>query len=371
MKELWLNQIKLTNFKNYASASIKLDKKLNCFVGNNGMGKTNLLDAVYYLCTGKSNFRSADKIITKKESPFFRLEGTFQLASVREKIVAKVIPNKKKELIRNDIPYKKLSEHIGLLPIVFICSDDISLIREGSEERRRFINNILAQTDREYLRAIIQYQTVLKQRNALLKSLSDQYGVPSDTLLDVYTEQLIGPGIFIHARRTAFTRELLPIIRNNYGKISQDAEIVGSTYQSQLTDQDFRSLLKENLRRDQILQRTTVGVHKDDWKFSIEEAPFKKFGSQGQLKSFAIALKLTEYHFLQQELQKKPLLILDDIFDKLDQSRVDQLLSLVISGDFGQILISDTHADRVQSLTETKYQNGIFFQIENGSASLL
>ena len=371
MEELWLDHITITNFKNYSSQAVRFDKKLNCLVGRNGMGKTNLLDAVNYLCAGKSKFKLADRLIARRGEAFFRLDGHFCLGDGKEQIVAKVRPQKKKEFLRNDIPYKRLSEHVGLLPVVFTCTDDLELIREGSEERRRFIDNILAQTDSRYLQEIILYQGLLKQRNAILKSWNDPTARPDAGLLDIYSEQMIRPAEYIHEKRKDFTAMFRPAFQQQYTRISGDAESVGIRYRSQLTERDFSALLEETRPKDLLLQRTTTGIHKDDWQFTIDESPLKQFGSQGQLKSFAISLKLTEYHILQDLLQKKPLLILDDIFDKLDQHRVDQLLQLVLRGNYGQILISDTHPERIRELAKGKYEGGNYYKIEYGSATLL
>ena len=371
MKELWLDRISITNFKNYGSQTIELDKKLNCLLGRNGMGKTNLLDAVNYLCTGKSKFRLVDKLITRRGESFFRVDGLFQLGPDRENIVAKVIPQKKKEFLRNEVPYKRLSEHVGLLPLVFICTGDLELIREGSEERRRFMDNILAQTDPQYLAQIILYQSLLKQRNAVLKAWNVPAPPGNDGLLEIYSEQMIGPAAYIHERRRSFTELFLPAFQEHYSILCNAAENVGIRYRSHLNGDDFAALLEETRPKDILLQRTTTGIHKDDWIFTIDDSPLKQFGSQGQLKSFSISLKLTEYQMLQNFLQKKPLLILDDIFDKLDQYRVDQLLQLVLGGEYGQILISDTHPERIRNLTKEKYEGGNFYKIEYGSATLL
>lgn len=368
MKELWLYSIKLTHFKNYTTQTFHLDKKMNGFVGLNGMGKTNLLDAVFYACSGKSKFGAPDKLILQKASPFFRLEASFLLDNQPETIVAKVMPQKSKELLRNDIPYQKLSEHLGLLPVVFCASDDIALITEGSEDRRRFVDNILAQTDRDYLNALVQYQSILKQRNALLKNIpaSNFYN-----LLEIYAKQLIQPGKLIFDKRTSFTSKLSELFQHHYNTISGAAETVSISYESQLQQDTFEALLSNCTEKDVFLQRSTVGIHKDDWSFQIDESPIKRFGSQGQLKSFALALKLAEFFYIQQILQKTPILILDDIFDKLDEHRVNHLLSIVMNPPFGQILISDTHLERVRKLSLGKYPDGKFYQIANGSGNLL
>ncbi len=371
VERLSLSNLKVANFKNYRAQILTFDSQLNCFVGKNGMGKTNLLDAVYYLCMGKSKFKVPDKSIVRQQERFFRLEGKFDCCGKYENITASVLAGKKKELKRNDIAYKKLSHHIGLLPIVFIAPDDTSLILEGSEERRRFVDNTLSQIDPDYLRLVIQYHAVLKRRNILLK----QYGEHNDAnllyLIDIIGRQLIEPGRIIHEKRSAFLREVQPIFQHFHRQITQGNETASISYKSKLHEEDFGELLIEAKPKDILLQRTTIGIHKDDLYFGIDDLPIKQFGSQGQLKSFLLALRLAEYEILKKRKKKFPILILDDLFDRLDEERVNQIIALIAKSGFGQIFISDTHLFRIRDIAASLNLKGNFFKIHDGSAKLL
>ena len=342
-----LETIKLTHFKNYRTATVHCSPKLNCFVGLNGMGKTNLLDAIYYLCMGRSHFRQNDRNIVLHEEQFFRLEGHFKRKKKKEKIVAKVIPGQKKSLERNEVLYPKISEHLGFLPVVMISPDDTQLATEGSEERRRFLDHSLSQIDREYLHALLTHNKILKQRNAALKQMG-QAGVFNPELIQAYDKQILSPAQLIFEKRKAFVKNFEPDFDSFYRKISGNREHIKIEYQSQLAKQSYEELLRESIEKDKVLQRTTKGIHKDEINILLNGHPLKRFGSQGQLKSFVLALKLAQYLILQKEKEIDPLLLLDDIFDKLDGQRVRFLLKLLDEKNFGQIFISDTHKDRVE-----------------------
>lgn len=316
------------------------------------MGKTNLLDAVYYLCMGKSYFVNNDSHISLHGSEFFRLEGHFKRDSKSEKIVAKVLPRKKKELERNGVAYAKLSEHVGLLPVVIIIPDDTLLATEGSEERRRFLDNTISQLDPVYLRHLIQYQKVLRQRNAALKKMGEN-GRFQESLLEIYDHQLLEPGQYIFEKRTTFVKDFEPLLAQTYQLISDEAETAGCRYRSPLQKEpDLLELLKEAREKDRILQRTTTGLHRDDLIFQLDGFPLKRFASQGQLKSYILALKLAQYEVIKTHTRQAPLLLLDDIFDKLDEHRVQQLITLLQEGDYGQIFITDTDEKRVSQILE-------------------
>ena len=365
---MYLQQLKLTQFKNYTRQQLDFSARLNAFVGMNGMGKTNLLDAIYYLCMCKSHFGTNDRDVVQHEQEFLRLEGYFIKNDKREKVVAKVIPRKKKEFERNDVAYSRLSEHIGLLPVVFIAPDDTYLAKEGSEARRRFLDNTLSQLDREYLRQLIIYNKVIKQRNAALKNFAaERYFDPA--LLLIYDDQLLEPAAVIHQKRMEWMAIFNPLFEEYYRVISGDREAVGVRYRSQLTDADFKTLLDEVQEKDRILQRSTVGIHRDDLVFTINDYPLKKFSSQGQLKSFVLALKLAQYELLRRDKSIPPLLLLDDVFDKLDRSRVQQLLQLILEKDFGQIFITDTHESRLAEIIDGFGADYKVFKVENGVAS--
>ncbi|MCB0554037.1 MAG: DNA replication/repair protein RecF [Phaeodactylibacter sp.] len=358
----------LTNFKNYESQRIDCSPRLNCYVGHNGMGKTNLLDAVYYLCMGKSHFNLPDSLIARHNEAFFRLEGHFLRENRPERIVAKVTPRKKKELERNNTAYLRLSEHVGLLPVVMIAPDDTYLATEGSEARRRFLDNTLSQLDNHYLQQLITYNKVLQQRNALLKQFADN-GRYNTALIEAYDQQLLGPGRAIHEARRQFMSRFQGILREKYRVISGEAESIDCTYDSKLNDHSFESLLEDAREKDRILQRTTVGIHKDDLDFTIAGYPLKRFASQGQLKSFVLALKLAQYRLLQSEKKMAPILLLDDIFDKLDNERVRHLLGLLLEGDFGQVFITDTDENRLGAIVEHFGQEYLNYRVDNGKAT--
>ena len=313
------------------------------------MGKTNLLDAIYYLCMCKSHFGVSDSYIKKHETDFFRVEGQFTKGKKRYKTVAKVKPKEQKTFELNDVPYDKLAEHIGRFPVVMITPFDTELALEGSEVRRKFIDNTLSQIDATYLSALISYNRLLKQRNATLKQFAETKRI-DEGLLDIFDDQMEAPALLIHQKRREFSEQFIPIFQAFYKVISNDQENVNYKYRSQLKDVNFLNLLKENRQKDLILNRSTVGIHKDDLLFKIEDYPLKKFASQGQMKSFILALKLAQYELLRIEKDCAPLLLLDDIFDKLDRQRVTQLLQLLFDKNFGQIFFSDTHENRLSEI---------------------
>jgi DNA replication and repair protein RecF len=294
-------------------------------------------------------------------------EGQFEREGKRERIVAKVIPRKKKELERNDVPYQRLSEHVGLLPVVMIAPDDTYLVSDGSEARRSFLDNTLSQIDNAYLHQLIAYNKLLKQRNALLKQFGEQ-GRYDRAMVEVYDQQMLAPAQAIHEARTAFMQGFQPLVQQAYAQISGEAESIDCTYRSKLTDTPFATLLAEAAEKDRILQRTTVGIHKDDLVFEISGYPLKRFASQGQLKSFVLSLKLAQYQVLREEKKVPPLLLLDDIFDKLDGQRVTQLLQLLQQQAFGQAFITDTDETRLSAIIRETGQPFLKYRITQGQA---
>ncbi len=364
---LHLNRLILTNFKNYAFEQLQFHPGLNCIVGMNGMGKTNLLDAIYYACMGKSYFGVTDRDIVMQGTDFFRLEAHFEREKKTEKIVVKVMPRKKKALERNDVAYQKISEHVGLLPVVIIAPDDTRIATEGSEGRRRFLDNTLSQIDQQYLRMLIRYNHILKQRNAALKQFGEQRKT-DPTLLQIYDDQLIKPALHLHEKRSAFLADFGPELAQTYQVISGEREVVNCAYQSTLTEKDFRQILLDTREKDMILQRTTAGPHRDDLDFSIEARPVKRFASQGQLKSFILSLKLAQYRILKMKKKLAPILLLDDIFDKLDNERIKHLIQLLIRDEYGQIFITDTHKDRVSEIIAKSGAEHQQFSIDSGTA---
>jgi DNA replication and repair protein RecF len=293
---------------------------------------------------------------------FFVIDGSFEMDDRPEQIVCSLKKNQKKILKRNGRIYEKFSDHVGLIPLVIISPADRDLIVEGSETRRRFIDSVISQSDQMYLQQLIQYQKVLQQRNALLKYFALNQVFETDTL-EIYNEQLNTLGHQIHQKRKLFIEEFTPIFNQYYGMISQDAESVQLIYESQLEAKSLLELLGENISKDRILQYTSSGIHKDDLLFEIEHHPVKKFGSQGQQKSFLIALKLAQFEFIKKQCGKKPILLFDDIFDKLDEHRVAQIISMVNNDEFGQLYISDTHPERTENIVKQTHQSYKIFNL--------
>lgn len=350
-----LKNISLLNYKNIAEARYEFDARINCFTGHNGVGKTNVLDAVYHLAYGKSYFNPLAVQNIRHGEDFFVIDGVFEKDGRTEQIVCSLKKGQKKALKRNGKLYEKFSEHIGLIPLVIISPSDTDLITEGSETRRKFIDTVISQLDPAYLQQLINYQKVLSQRNALLKYFALNRTFDSETLL-IYNEQLSTPGHAIFEKRRQFLKDFIPIFNKHHRAITDAAENVSLVYDSQLHDNDLTALFGESLQRDRVLQFTTVGIHKDDLLFEIDGHPIKKFGSQGQQKSFLIALKLAQFDFIKKQSGVLPILLFDDIFDKLDETRVAKIVKMIDDDVFGQIFISDTHADRTEAIIKETHQ---------------
>jgi len=362
---MYLQQLSLINFKNYTEAELVFIDGVNAFTGNNGAGKTNILDAVYYLSLCKSYFNAIDSQQIKQGTDFFILNGTFQKNEVPETVACSVKRNQKKIFKRNKKDYTRLADHIGLFPLVMVSPYDTSIIMEGSEERRKFIDNAISQTDHHYLDELIAYNKVLANRNAVLKAIADT-GRFDPGLLEVLDEQLIASGSRIFEKRRAFMEGFTGIFHKYYQYLTDNAEQVQMNYESQLLESTFSDLLMRTVEKDRILERTTAGIHRDDLNFSIHQMPLKKFGSQGQQKSFLIALKLAQYSYLQQKKGFKPLLLLDDIFDKLDEHRVTKLMQLVSDHEFGQVFITDASAGRVNRIFKAIDVDVKLFKVAGG-----
>jgi len=357
-----LKNLSLINYKNFESKNFDFDSKINCFVGANGIGKTNALDAIYHLSLGKSYFNPVATQNIRHEANFFVLEGTFEKDNREEKIVCSLKRGAKKIIKRNSKAYDRLSDHIGFLPLVIISPADSDLIVEGSDTRRKFMDGVVSQSDKAYLQDLIKYNKVLSQRNSLLKYFAANQTFDATTLA-VYNEQLVEYGTPIHEKRAVFLETFIPIFKEQYGIISGGNENVSLTYQSKLSDNEFLDLLEKNLGRDKALQYTSVGIHKDDLNFKITDYPIKKFGSQGQQKSFLIALKFAQFHFMKEVAKTTPILLLDDIFDKLDENRVSHIIALVDNENFGQIFISDTHPERTENVVKNIHQSYKIFTL--------
>ncbi|KAA1246461.1 DNA replication/repair protein RecF [Aquimarina sp. RZ0] len=346
-----LKMLSLINYKNFESINFEFDDKINCFVGDNGVGKTNILDAIYHLSFGKSYFNPITRQNIKHDADFFVVEGIYEKANREEKVLVSAKRNQKKVIKRNAKAYETFSEHIGFLPLVIISPADRDLITDGSDTRRKFIDGVISQSDRSYLTTLLKYSKVVSQRNSLLKYFAANNTFDSITL-DIYNQQLHELGTFVYQKRATFLEIFIPIFIERYAAISSGEEKVSLSYQSKLSENDLLILLEQNLAKDRILQYTSVGIHKDDLSFEINEYPIKKFGSQGQQKSFLIALKLAQFDFIKKQSKVHPLLLLDDIFDKLDEKRVEHIIKLVGDQNFGQLFISDTHADRTENVVK-------------------
>jgi DNA replication and repair protein RecF len=363
---MYLKQLSVINFKNYEEAELSFSEGVNAFLGNNGAGKTNLLDAIHYLSLCKSYFNPIDSQQIKQGTDFFIITGQFHKNEQHEAVACSVKRNQKKQFKRNKKDYQRLADHIGLLPLVMVSPYDISIIIEGSEERRKFIDNVISQTDNQYLDELIIYNKVLANRNAFLKLIADT-GRYDPRLLEVLDEQLIVSGNRIFNKRKAFMEVFTVIFNNHYQFLSDDAEQVELIYESQLLNDGFAGLLKKSMEKDRALERTTIGIHKDELQFAIHGMSMKKFGSQGQQKSFLIALKLAQYSFLDQKKGFKPLLLLDDIFDKLDDRRVTKLMQMVSNNDFGQVFITDTSDVRVGNIFNNMDVPIRIFKVKEGA----
>lgn len=359
---MYLQKLTLFNFKNFESQSFEFQDKINCFVGDNGVGKTNVLDAIYYLSFGKSYFNPVASQNIRHQQDFFMVEGNYHINDREETIVCSLKRGQKKVIKRNDKDYERFSDHIGFLPLVIISPADRDLIVEGSEIRRKFIDSVISQSDKTYLKALINYNKVLAQRNALLKYFAANRTF--DALnLKVYDEQLEQFGTLIHQRRKEFLEIFTPIFEARYKVIANAKEKVSLKYKTQLDEGPLSTLLTQNLERDRVIQYTGVGIHKDDLQFEIDGYPVKKFGSQGQQKSYLIALKLAQFDFIKNQAKLKPILLLDDIFDKLDDLRVAQIIDLVNQDEFGQLFISDTHPERTEEVVKKTNQSYQIFKL--------
>lgn len=358
---LHLSYIKLTNFRNYKEQDISFCEGLNILSGPNGAGKTNLLEAVNYLCLTKGYFHTGDSGAVNFNEDFFRLQGNFISENRTESISLAFQSGTPKLLKHDEILYEKLADHIGKFPLVVIAPDDIVLILDGSEERRKWLDNTISQVNRLYLDDLMQYNRVLMQRNALLKQWYAGQSRDED-LMNVIDEQLANLGAQIYEERKASLKILIPLLNQHYAFISDAHEAALMKYDSLLNENDFAKSLLANREKDMILQRTTAGIHRDDLDFQLNEMSIKKFGSQGQKKSFLIALKLAQFDFIAKKKNETPLLLLDDIFDKLDQHRSEKLLTDAASKNRGQVFITCTEwKQKIKTDKQLRH-----FKIESG-----
>jgi len=360
---MFLHKLSVANFKNYELADLVFSDKINCFTGNNGVGKTNLLDAIHYLSFCKSYFNPADTQNIRHNQEFFAISGSFFRNGDSPDLVQCIQKrNQRKRFLLNKKEYDRLSDHIGHFPLIMISPYDRDLINEGSEVRRKYIDSVISQFDKLYLDDLIQYNKVLLQRNALLKAFAEKNYYDRGQL-EIWDEQLIRLGRQLYGKRSQFLESFIPIFQHYYTYISGGIEKVGVRYDSHLCNAEMEALIRDNLSRDMSAQSSTVGIHKDDLEFTLDGYLVKKFGSQGQQKSFVVAIKLAQFDYTRNIKGYKPVLLLDDVFDKLDDMRVQQLISMVSRHNFGQVFITDTSEDRIRHVFDAIDIDHKFFSL--------
>ena len=357
-----LNSLSILNYKNIREAELVFSPNINCFIGNNGMGKTNILDAIYFLSFCKSHSNSIDSQNILHGAEFCLLQGKYTLGDQTEDIYCGMKMRQKKQFKRNKKEYERLSDHIGLLPLVLVSPDDSELIQGGSEERRKFIDGVISQYNKTYLNNLLQYNNALKQRNALLKSEKPV----DDSLLDIWEEQMAALGNYIYEQRKLFIDEFIPVFQNYYSYISVGNEQISLSYHSQHHDRDIKTKMLATRDRDRILGYSTQGIHKDDLEMTLSNQLIRRVGSQGQNKTFLIALKLAQFALLARKGHTLPVLLLDDIFDKLDATRVEQIIKLVSGDGFGQIFITDTNRKYLDEILAAMDHAYCLFKVEKG-----
>lgn len=367
---LHLQRLHLVNFRNYREAAVEFDSAVQCLLGDNGSGKTNLLDAIHYLAFTRTSLNSSDGENVTTGETWFSISGNFAMAEKQADVSVTYQVGQKKSVFENGLEYPRLSLHLGKYPVVLIAPADIELVWDGGEVRRRFFDTLLSQVDREYLDNLISYNAHLKMRNSMLRLFGEKGKVDND-LLESNDHRLAPSANFIYARRRHFITQFTPVLAERYSLISGvEAEVAGIEYRSDLSSSDFSELLSKNLQRDLLLQRTTAGIHRDDFDFRLNGFELKRYGSQGQQKSFLLGLKLAEFDVISKVKQFKPILLLDDIFDKLDNDRISRLISLMRRDTFGQIFLTDARPDRTQQLLSGSGVNSKHFAVKSGIVSV-
>ncbi len=364
-----LERLQLTHFRNLLTQTLEFGPGVHFIAGANGAGKTNLLDAIYYLCLTRSHFSYGDAASIATGENWLRLAGVFALGGKTERVALKLQPRKGKTVERAGVPYGSLVEHVGLLPAVMISPADVELATGSPEERRRFLDQTIAQYDPGYLSALVTYNRLLKLRGALLKDASHPLEVDL-TLLGTYDRQLAKPAQRIFETRSSFVEQLRPLFQELYTAISGGSERASMYYGSKLAERPYNELLQRARDQDLLLRRTNVGPHRDELELQLDDRPLRRFASQGQLKSFVLAMRLGQSRILQAQQGKAPLLLLDDLFDRLDARRVQQLLDLILHERYGQVFVTDTHPTRLAAL-RTGERTAHYFEVQNGSVSRL
>ena len=360
-----LEKIVISDYRNIQLQELEFSPNVNCISGNNGEGKTNLLDAIYYMSMTKSAFAASDKFNLRHGAEEFSLAGTYRMESgLSSRFALKMTSKGEKKVRRDDKPYQKISEHVGVLPVVMVSPADVSMVSESGEERRRFVNSVLSQMDREYMSAMQQYNRLLLQRNTILKE-SD----PDRSLLEVIDMRMSMLAEPIYQARRCFVEQLKPIVAEYYKSLSGGTEQVDIEYESELSKAGLDQLLAASFERDRIMKHTTTGIHRDDFAFRMNGHPIRRFGSQGQQKSFLVSLKFAQYEIMKKNYGFAPILLLDDVFDKLDMGRISNLLQMVASNDFGQIFITDSNKVRMAGIVDGLTQDRAYFETTGGTFS--
>ena len=360
-----LEKIVISDYRNIQLQELEFSPNVNCISGNNGEGKTNLLDAIYYMSMTKSAFAASDKFNLRHGAEEFSLAGTYRMESgLSSRFALKMTSKGEKKVRRDDKPYQKISEHVGVLPVVMVSPADVSMVSESGEERRRFVNSVLSQMDREYMSAMQQYNRLLLQRNTILKE-SD----PDRSLLEVIDMRMSMLAEPIYQARRRFVEQLKPIVAEYYKSLSGGTEQVDIEYESELSKAGLDQLLAASFERDRIMKHTTTGIHRDDFAFRMNGHPIRRFGSQGQQKSFLVSLKFAQYEIMKKNYGFAPILLLDDVFDKLDMGRISNLLQMVASNDFGQIFITDSNKVRMAGIVDRLTQDRAYFETTGGTFS--
>lgn len=360
-----LEKIVISDFRNIELQEIEFSPNVNCISGNNGEGKTNLLDSIYYLSMTKSAFATSDKFNFRHGTDEFSIAGTYRMENgLSSRFALKMNSKGEKKVRRDDKPYAKVSEHIGVLPVVMVSPADISMVSESGEERRRFMNSVLSQMDREYMSALQQYNRLLLQRNRMLKDMN-----PDRSLLEVIDMRMAYYAEPVFQARKKFVEDLKPIVAEYYKALSGGSETVDIEYDSELSKASLESLLAASFEKDRIMKHTTSGIHRDDFIFRMDGHPIRRFGSQGQQKSFLVSLKFAQYELMKRNYGFAPVLLLDDVFDKLDMGRISNLLQMVASNDFGQIFITDSNKVRMAGIVDGLTQDRAYFETSSGTFS--
>ncbi len=360
-----LEKLVISDYRNIQLQELEFSPNVNCISGNNGEGKTNLLDAIYYMSMTKSAFAASDRFNLRHGTEEFSLAGTYRMENgLSSRFALKMTSKGEKKVRRDDKPYQKISEHVGVLPVVMVSPADVSMVSESGEERRRFVNSVLSQMDREYMSAMQQYNRLLLQRNTMLKDSE-----PDRSLMEVIDMRMSVLSEPIYKARKSFVEQLKPIVAEYYKTLSGDSEQVDIEYESELSKAGLDQLLSASFDRDRIMKHTTTGVHRDDFAFRMNGHPIRRFGSQGQQKSFLVSLKFAQYEIMKKNYGFAPILLLDDVFDKLDMGRISNLLQMVASNDFGQIFITDSNKVRMAGIVDGLTQDRAYFETSCGTFS--